>query len=819
MLMASLIIASAGLSAVLVINSSAKQSYASDQQFLIPNVSYTITAKSSKIKLNKSDYSNLRLLGFEQVIAIAQNTQHIYADEQRITQRRITFTGIDTFSLIGLPLFNKPIALSQQNTIERTDSPFQQMGFGGADAFLHPQLLSQLQNRAADTAGLETIDGRSIPALTPFDNASLGNDIIMDISSLYRLYPDSDLSMLIIVGELSRPDEEALRAALPNSLQLNTTNNEQQDSELTSSFHLNLMAMALLMFVVCLFIVVNAVSLLLNSRLPFLKICRQLGISRRQLFATQFIEVSFLTFVASALGVVLGIELAKLASPSVQATLENLYRVQVGFGQVSILGLMIQVFSICLVGSVCASFIPLNKLNYALSHSKDVPLTSKQHGFWRAITWLSFITLSTSAFLLLHQAQSLWLLLLATSLFILAGCSLLLVSYPAVLTLIQRLIPQRFPLLQVSSQQSLALSGKTKIACCAFFIAATSNIGMNLMVDSFRGATLGWLEQRLVADYYVYHNDKPSIDELAKETGVKVYQRYENYIEYQGKEIQQFSYPSDELHQRAMVFYDKGNAEITDKIRWQKYAREESVLVNQQFAFGFELAVNDQVVLPHPTSGELSTYIIAGIIYDFGSPYAQVLLPPSMFDAQKSTCCMFALTGSESQIDLLRENMKNAGFDPDIQLLNTQDLLAMSMQAFDNTFIITDGLNVVTLLVAALSLACAIIVLMNDIRPQNMLIRSMGVSAMKTQCLALFQYLLLCFVALVFATPFGILLSWILIFDINYQAFSWTYPLVVEPTKIIQIYASSLLIVSTIIAIPIIRAGRRPLIKDIRWIN
>ena len=124
-----------------------------------------------------------------------------------------------------------------------------------------------------------------------------------------------------------------------------------------------------------------------------------------------------------------------------------------------------------------------------------------------------------------------------------------------------------------------------------------------------------------------------------------------------------------------------------------------------------------------------------------------------------------------------------------------------------------------TLLVAALSLACAIMVLMNDARPQSMLLRSFGVSAIKTQLLALFQYFLLCLIALVFATPFGILLSWVLIYEINLQAFQWTYPLQISTIKILQIYAVSLSIVLLIIAIPIIKAGKRPLIEDIRWLN
>ena len=114
MLMASLIIAAAGLSAVLVINSSAKQSYSSEQQFLIPNVTHTITSNSSTLKLTKENYSDLRVKGFYQLIAVAQTKQHIYKNGQRITQRRIDFTGIDTFSLLTLPRFSRPVPLAEQ---------------------------------------------------------------------------------------------------------------------------------------------------------------------------------------------------------------------------------------------------------------------------------------------------------------------------------------------------------------------------------------------------------------------------------------------------------------------------------------------------------------------------------------------------------------------------------------------------------------------------------------------------------------------------------------------------------------------------------
>lgn len=856
--MASLIIAAAGLSAVLIINSSAKQSYSAEQQFLIPNVTFTITSSVTNQKLTKLDYAQLRRQGFSQLVAVAQTRQHIFFNQTRLTQRRIDFTGIDSFSLFSQPAFSEPRSLSQgttkkqqldnpntsteNNSTTSTEPLIRQLGFGEPSALLHPQLLDSLLGAKKEMLLTEDTDSElksknpsvfltknnvMLPKLIPLEEAALGNDIIMEIGQLYRLFPELDLSMLLVVGNVSNERQSALQNALPSHLNLNKAATSDQDLKLTSSFHLNLMAMALLMFVVCLFIVVNAVNLLLNGRVAWLKICRQLGISRPQLFLVQLIEIVVLTLIASFIGILLGIELAKIASPTVQATLESLYQVEVGFGKVSITGLFIQVFGICLLGSVCAIFIPLNKLNYQLANIKDLPFSLAQQRLWTRIIWFSFVLFATVGFYLLHNVQPLWLLLIATACIILSGCSLLLACYPSVLAIVQRVIPMRYPLLQVSSKQSLVLSGKTKIACCAFFIAATSNIGMNLMVDSFRGATLGWLDQRLAADYYVYHNGEPKISDLAIGTGVSVYQRLENVIQFEGKKIQQFSYPINDTYQAAMSFYDKGkNTEKGEKGQinsnehlWKQFAGGIGVLVNQQFAFGFNYAVSDNIVLPHPTTGAMSDYHILGIIYDFGNPYAQVLMPLEMFDLEKSSSFLYAVQGNDIAINALRENMLQAGLDPNTQLLKTEDLLAISMQAFDNTFIITDGLNIVTLLVAALSLAIAIIVLMKDMRPQNMLIRSMGVSALKTQMLALFQYLLLCLVALLFATPFGILLSWILIFDINYQAFSWTYPLVISPMKIIQIYATSMLVVTVVIAFPIVQAGRKHLIEEIRWVN
>jgi len=303
--------------------------------------------------------------------------------------------------------------------------------------------------------------------------------------------------------------------------------------------------------------------------------------------------------------------------------------------------------------------------------------------------------------------------------------------------------------------------------------------------------------------------------QIAADSQVDITPRFENKISFRDKPVQQYSYPTSSKFKQAMVFYEVEDLDAA----WQAFENTQATFVNQQFAFYFALGLGDTVTLPHPVTAVATEYEIKGIIYDFGSPNKQVLLPISEFGSSTSNSLIYAIDANEVQIESFNEALANANNGKQVPIIKTEELLAVSMKAFDDTFLITDGLNIVTLLVAALSLACAIIVLMDDVRPQNMLIRSLGVSAIKTQALALFQYILLCCVALLFATPFGILLSWVLIFEINYQAFQWTYPLQINIAKILQIYAISLLVVLAVISIPLLRASKKPLIEDIRWLN
>lgn len=818
MLLTALLIATSGLSAVLIINHSAKQSYAQESTYLLPNVSHQVVAKSPQQVLSKQDYAALKRHGFSELVAYATSKQGIYQHNNVKNAGKTSITGIDFASAMSLPSFQLTMRNAQN---EEQSSNLLGLVFSANVAFSHPSLIKKLEQNTNTTdisLSIDSPDGSKLPSLQPLNNASLGNDVVVDIRTYFRLIPDGVLSGLLWINrpEINNDAQLAsLATLLPAHLKLVAMPSGDQQGELTESFHLNLLAMALLMFVVCLFIVLNAVNLLLNARMPWLKISRQLGISRRAIFFIQISELLLFNLVACSLGIVLGMYLANLVSPTVQATIESLYKIDVGFGQVSFLSLFIHVFSVSLLGSLIALILPFRNVNLALSHIQTQPDNNQQRIKWSLLLIALAGSLALLSFLLLQFSAQLWLLLIAVACLILCGCALLLLSYSGVLSLFFRLIPERFMLLRISIKQSIALSSKSKIACCAFFIAATSNIGMNLMVDSFRGATLSWLNTRLAADYYLYYKGGLDLTDIAKQQGIVLTKRFEKLINYKDITIQQYSYPSTDTFKNAMVYYQVNDVEKA----WQAFTANQGVFVNQQFAFHFKVSLGDTINVPQPSSEVNTAYKIVGIIYDFGSPSKQVLLPASAFDSARSTSSIYALEGEPEQIQALKKQLAGLGIDVENSLFKTAALLAMSMQTFDRTFLITDGLNAVTLLVAALSLACAIVVLSKDLKPQNMLIRSLGVSRFKVQILALFQYLLLCIVALIFATPFGVILSWVLINDINYHAFQWTYPLQLNVFTLFYIYGLSLSVVLLVIFIPTFNASRKPLIEDIRWLN
>ncbi len=809
-----LVTACAGLSAVLVINSAAKNSYASASQPFLQQVEQRILARSGH-SLNKQDFTSLRRLGFTQLIPILRSSQNIVHPITGKLQR-ISLLGIDTFSVISYSASNTLDV--EQNSSATSTEELGQLWRPPFASVIHPDFATELNLISGQTLSLE--NNQLLPSIAVTAIDGLGREIVMDIGQLQQVLGTQKISELLVVGEKNDESTNALRAALPEHLRIENINTGEHAQQLTGSFHLNLLAMACLMFVVCMFVVMNALHLLIMKRWQNLRITRQLGVSRKQIYWAQGAELVLISLLCAPLGAIAGVFLAQLASPLVSLTLQSLFDVRIGYTQVAYVTLMTQCFAACILGAFAAAILPMWQLNTRLAlRNLSVAMNTSHMPWLYASIVLGFLAVGLG-----YYSTGMLMSFSAIAMSILAGCSLLIYTVPKSLKMLFHCLPEQWVLFRWLAADGVRLSQKSKIACCAFFIALTSNIGMNLMVDSFRQATHQWLSQRLVADQYVSTQSPKVFTQWLATQDIDV-----DVIERKGLDavllnkpvsqpqsrtnIELRSYPSSNVYQEAILFAaQQANA-------WQIFTAGQGVLVNQQLALRHGLTLGEELSF-QAESGQPETKQIVGIYYDYGNQSAQALLALDHFAKYKADTTLFALHfASKQQQSLFVNQLASASISNQVRSIQTRELLALSMQTFERTFVITDGLNIVTLLVAALSLATSVLMIDMDNRPQRALLRSMGVGNYQITGLSLIQYTLLSLLACLVALPFGIGLTWLLINLINVQAFSWSYPILITPSKLFSAAVMSVLLIVIVVALPLYRLSRRKLIEDIKCLS
>lgn len=818
LVLTALITACAGLSAVLVINDAAKISYASASQPFLQQVEQRILPKSGH-SISKQDYTSLRRFGFTQLIPVLRSSQNIIHPVTGAPQR-ISLLGIDTFSILSYTASNTQQA--QKNNSVTSTQGLQQLWRPPFVSLIHPDFANELDFVNEQKLSLE--NNQILPKLAVTTADGLGREIVMDIGQLQQLLGIQKISEILVVGKKNDKSNSALKVTLPEHLRLESINTGEQAQQLTGSFHLNLLAMACLMFVVCMFVVMNALHLLIMKRWQNLRIARQLGVSRKQIYWAQSAELVLISLVCAPLGAMAGIFLAQLASPLVSLTMQSLFDVRIGYTQISYLTLMTQCFAACILGASAAAILPMWQLNTQLAlRNLNVSINTTH------MPWLyTSIVLGCLALVLGYYSTGMLMSFFVIAVTIFSGCSLLIYTVPKSLNMLFHRLPQQWVLFRWLAADGVRLSQKTKIACCAFFIALTSNIGMNLMVDSFRQATNQWLSQRLVADQYISTQSPKLFTQWLSTEDIEL-----EVIERKGLDavllnqpvgqsrnqaknqtnIELRSYPSNTQYQESMLFAAQ------QKNTWQIFSAGQGVLINQQLALRNDLTLKDDLLFQVDSSPP-ETKQIVGIYYDYGNQSAQAMIALEHFTQYDAEVTLFALHfASKQQQRLFIERLASSSISNKVSSIQTRELLALSMQTFERTFVITDGLNIVTLLVAALSLATSVLMIDMDNRPQRALLRSMGVGNYHIAGLSLLQYTLLSLLACLVALPFGIGLTWLLVNLINVQAFSWSYPMLITPSKLFSAGMMSILLILVVVALPLYKLSRRKLVEDIKCLS
>ncbi|WP_370133427.1 FtsX-like permease family protein [Alteromonas sp.] len=324
------------------------------------------------------------------------------------------------------------------------------------------------------------------------------------------------------------------------------------------------------------------------------------------------------------------------------------------------------------------------------------------------------------------------------------------------------------------------------------------------------------------------------------------------------------SYPVHRNGKKALVLDDVINNDLNTV--WREFTEGKGVFINQQLAFALNAklghtldienirlrktanssssAVNTsneaysspQDTTTEPTQGSQSSssnsnvftatpqWKVLGIYPDYGNLNGQILVPLPSFNRNdvlirdqlfSGVVAIYPEPPIETNVigdnkqstyekDILEQQLKSQlGEHREIALYTRQALLDTSMQTFDRTFVLTDGLNITTLLVAGVAFAVSLTVLTIGSAAQLSVLRALGISQLKVKASLFAQYLLLCFISALLAIPFGVYLANVFIQQVNRHAFNWVYPFSLNVQVILSSVGLSLLIVSLVLLLPL----------------
>jgi len=174
---------------------------------------------------------------------------------------------------------------------------------------------------------------------------------------------------------------------------------------------------------------------------------------------------------------------------------------------------------------------------------------------------------------------------------------------------------------------------------------------------------------------------------------------------------------------------------------------------------------------------------VLGVYRDYGNPKSQWMVNRQLFkncwpDLAANGLAVYGPAGSDwGAIRLAITEKFNLDDD---EIIDQTELRQAGLAVFDRTFIVTQALNTLTLLVAAIGIFCAISAIHHHRVGQQALLASLGLSRLERGALLIAQWGMLGLLCMVLVWPLGTLLAGYLGMVVTPAAFGWSFPLRLE---------------------------------------
>jgi putative ABC transport system permease protein len=759
------------------------------------------------------DESLVAMLRIEQDVRAVAPVVEGYGQSPLVPGRALRILGVDPFS-------------------ERPFRPYVAGGDTGLDvsSIVASRVGVVLSVPVAEGAGLQA--GDSLPLLVegeswllpvvglvdPEDDLTrtgLSDVVLMDVAGAQEV--------LRLPGRLSRIDlrveeaEEAsglllrIEGALPDGVTIDAVGTRSETmTGMIAAFDVNLTALSLLALIFGMFLIYNSVTFSVVQRRGILGRLRALGVTRDEVVRMILTEAAWIGAVGAILGLGAGLVLARGLVGMVARTINDLY-FSVSVQDVTVEpALIVKAAGLGFGATLLAALPPALEAagaNPRLAALRSV-VESRARRLVPVAAAVGFGLCAVGALILLIPTRS--LLVSFTALFcIITGMAVITPAGTLVLMAVLRPVLRALGgTLGVMAGRGVGSSlSRTAPAIAALVVSVSVTVGLGVMIQSFRGTLVNWLDGTLQADVYVSLPGPTAsrasgtlwpevLDAFIAHPEVAGHSTYRGFdVIRDGDAFRLVALDLDPRGESSFDFLSGDRDEIMTAFR-----RGEAAIVSEPYAYRRGLAVGDRVALTGVV-GEVEIPI-AGIFYDYGSEQGTVIMGRPLYDRLfddrgVTSLGLFLREGADSE--RVVEELLTLVPEGRAVIARTNDTLrATSLEVFDRTFQVTAVLRLLAFIVAFVGVLSALAALQLEKAREFGLLRAQGLTPGQLWRLVVTQTGLIGLASGLLAVPMGLVLSVVMIFVVNKRSFGWTLNMQVGPDVLVQ--AVGLAVVGALLA-------------------
>jgi putative ABC transport system permease protein len=564
------------------------------------------------------------------------------------------------------------------------------------------------------------------------------------------------------------------------------------------AFDLNLTALSLLALVFGMFLIYNAMTFSVVQRRELLGSLRALGVTRAEVTRMIGLEALATGVVGTTLGLALGVALGRGLVRLVTRTINDLYFALTVEGLTLPPGVLVKGTLLGVGATLLAAWPAVREAVQApprMAQTRSVGEDRVRRLVPRAAAAGLALGVLGLALLLLPSRS---LLLSFAGLFgVLLGAALL--TPLATVGFVRAVMPILSGTVGIlgtlAARGVTAALSRTAPAVAALVVAVSVTVGLGVMIQSFRGTVVEWLDHTLQADIYVSPPSPVSsraegaldpgvIDRLSAVSGIA------GRSTYRGTELltddgllRVVALDLDPRGEASFRFIEGASEDAFDRFR-----RDGAVLVSEPYAYRNDVGLGDRIELR--TDRGITPLEIAGVFKDYGSERGVVMMARStwtgLYDDDRITSLGFFLE-PDADSDAVEAAMREAaGPGQSVVVRSNRALRAASLEVFDRTFAITAVLRALAFAVAFIGVLSALMALQLERGRELGVLRANGLTPGQVWTLVTTQTGVLGLIAGLLAVPTGLALAVIMIEVVNRRSFGWTLDMQVGGGLLLQ---------------------------------